>query len=98
MSNKFVDEFVELEESDELVIVCCEYPKNGTEVYGTTVEPAIYVVERNPEISTLDTLKMRERFNPELRYYIVIVEKGITNEQIIRYAEQTKFNEKFMRL
>lgn len=75
-------------------IVCCEYPKNGCEVFGEPMpEPKVYVVVRDPSPHEITFFKFRQRYNPELRYYILKVEKNITNEQIAEHAKMTKFKE-----
>lgn len=83
---------------DQIVVLCCEYPKNGTEKFGEKLpEPAVYVVAKDPKASDLEALRLRSRFNPELQYYCHKVSKDVTDVQLIRYAKSTKFKD-FIRL
>lgn len=88
MSSKQTDE--------ELVAVCCEYPKNGTEVFGEEPKPpVIYVCKRNPTGSDLTLLGLRGMYNPELQYYVCKVEKDMSDEDIIQYAKDVSLEEPY---
>jgi hypothetical protein len=86
----FVDDLYDEDEEpeQEIVILCCEYPKNGSERYGEPLpEPAIYEVIHDPSPSEIFGLELRERYNPELQYYYVRKDKSIEGNDLIEYAK-----------